>query len=101
VVQIGAAYWLHVPVGKLRSDRYIPLHPQLRQSQVPEFGIRSACSCWAGWGRLGAAGWPTTPAAPHSSQLTTHQPLQPEAGRAPPVHGLGAPEQRARPAMMG
>ena len=30
VVQIGAAYWLHVPVGKLRSDRYIPLHPQLK-----------------------------------------------------------------------
>lgn len=31
VVQIGAAYWLHVPVGKLRSDRYIPLHPQLKE----------------------------------------------------------------------
>jgi Phage integrase family len=30
VVHIGAAYWLHVPVGKLRSDRYIPLHPQLK-----------------------------------------------------------------------
>ena len=30
VVQIGSAYWLHVPVGKLRSDRYIPLHPQLK-----------------------------------------------------------------------
>jgi integrase len=29
-VQIGAAYWLHVPVGKLRTDRYIPLHPQLK-----------------------------------------------------------------------
>jgi integrase len=31
VVQIGSAYWLHVPLGKLRSDRYIPLHPQLKQ----------------------------------------------------------------------
>jgi len=31
IVQIGAAYWLHVPLGKLRSDRYIPLHPQLKQ----------------------------------------------------------------------
>jgi len=30
-VQIGAAYWLHVPLGKLRTDRYIPLHPQLKQ----------------------------------------------------------------------
>jgi len=30
VVQIGSAYWLHVPIGKLRNDRYIPLHPQLK-----------------------------------------------------------------------
>ncbi len=29
VAQIGAAPWLHVPVGKLRDDRYLPLHPQL------------------------------------------------------------------------
>ncbi len=29
VVQIGAAPWLHVPVGKLRQDRYLPLHPHL------------------------------------------------------------------------
>jgi site-specific recombinase XerD len=26
---IGAAHWLHVPVGKLREDRYLPLHPHL------------------------------------------------------------------------
>jgi site-specific recombinase XerD len=31
VVQIGAAPWLHVPVGKLREDRYLPLHPHLVQ----------------------------------------------------------------------
>jgi site-specific recombinase XerD len=31
VVQIGCAYWLHVPLGKLRTDRYIPLHPQLKE----------------------------------------------------------------------
>ena len=29
VVLIGAAHWLHVPVGKLRDDRYLPLHPHL------------------------------------------------------------------------
>jgi site-specific recombinase XerD len=29
VVHIGAGPWLHVPVGKLRDDRYLPLHPQL------------------------------------------------------------------------
>ena len=46
VVQIGSAYWLHVPVGKLHTDRYIPLHPQLKQllddwlARRPE-GLRS------------------------------------------------------------
>lgn len=30
VVRIGSAYWLHVPLGKLHTDRYIPLHPQLK-----------------------------------------------------------------------
>jgi integrase len=29
VVLIGAGHWLHVPVGKLGEDRYLPLHPQL------------------------------------------------------------------------
>jgi site-specific recombinase XerD len=29
VVLIGAGPWLHIPVGKLREDRYLPLHPQL------------------------------------------------------------------------
>jgi integrase len=27
VTQIGDAHWLRVPAGKLRNDRYIPLHP--------------------------------------------------------------------------
>jgi integrase len=29
VVKIGDAFWLRVPLGKLRNDRYVPLHPQL------------------------------------------------------------------------
>jgi len=29
VVLIGAAHWLHVPLGKLHEDRYLPLHPHL------------------------------------------------------------------------
>jgi integrase/recombinase XerD len=31
VVQIGSAYWLQIPIGKLHNDRYIPLHPQLKE----------------------------------------------------------------------
>jgi site-specific recombinase XerD len=30
VVQIGSAFWLRIPVGKLHNDRYLPLHPQLK-----------------------------------------------------------------------
>jgi site-specific recombinase XerD len=29
VVRIGQAHWLRIPLGKLRNDRYVPLHPQL------------------------------------------------------------------------
>jgi site-specific recombinase XerD len=29
VTEIGDAHWLRVPVGKLRNDRFIPLHPDL------------------------------------------------------------------------
>lgn len=30
VVQIGTHHWLRVPVGKLHTDRYIPLHPAVK-----------------------------------------------------------------------
>ncbi len=29
MVRIGAGHWLRIPLGKLRNDRYVPLHPQL------------------------------------------------------------------------
>ena len=31
VVRIGAGHWLRIPLGKLRNDRYVPLHPELIQ----------------------------------------------------------------------
>jgi integrase len=31
VVLIGDTHWLHVPVGKLHEDRYLPLHPRILQ----------------------------------------------------------------------
>jgi integrase len=30
VVQIGDTFWLRIPIGKLHNDRYIPLHPLLK-----------------------------------------------------------------------
>ncbi|MGX7671157.1 hypothetical protein [Plantactinospora sp. DSM 117369] len=35
VVLIGAAHWLHVPVGKLHEDRYLPLHPPTSSASSP------------------------------------------------------------------
>ena len=31
VVQIGAGHWPRIPLGKLRNDRYVPLHPELTE----------------------------------------------------------------------
>lgn len=30
IVQIGQGHWLRAPVGKLRTDRYVPLHPKVK-----------------------------------------------------------------------
>jgi len=55
VVQIGSAFWLRVPVGKLHNDRYIPLHPQLKElldawlGDRPD-GLRSEL-VFTDWGR--------------------------------------------------
>jgi integrase len=55
VVQIGSAYWLRVPLGKLHNDRYIPLHPDLKAliddwiEKRPE-GLRSDL-LFTDWGR--------------------------------------------------
>ncbi|MGH8996445.1 MAG: tyrosine-type recombinase/integrase [Acidimicrobiales bacterium] len=55
VVQIGSAYWLRVPLGKLHNDRYVPLHPDLktliddRVADRPE-GLRSDL-LFTDWGR--------------------------------------------------
>ena len=31
VVQIGSAFWLRTPIGKLHNDHYIPLHPNIKE----------------------------------------------------------------------
>ena len=62
VVQIGSSFWLRVPLGKLHSDRYIPLHPQLKALldewiyQRPA-GIRSDYLFIRNGRRIGEATW--------------------------------------------
>ena len=50
VVHIGAGPWLHVPAGKLREDRYLPLHPHLvaliDQYRTTSRGSRSTPCCF-------------------------------------------------------
>ena len=53
VVQIGSAYWLLIPVGKLHNDRYIPLRPQLKDMlddwislRFPTRGRRVGYAAW-------------------------------------------------------
>jgi len=43
ITQIGDAYWLRIPVGKLRTDRYIPLHPQLKDLLDNWINARPEC----------------------------------------------------------
>lgn len=31
IVQIGDSHWLRVPIGKTRKDRFVPLHPEVKQ----------------------------------------------------------------------
>jgi len=31
VVQIGESYWLRVPLGKTHKERFVPLHPEVKQ----------------------------------------------------------------------
>lgn len=31
IIKIGSVEWIRIPVGKLHNDRYIPLHPEVRQ----------------------------------------------------------------------
>jgi hypothetical protein len=47
IVQIGENYWLRVPLGKMHNDRYIPLHPEVKQlhwlldheGYLPDFAV--------------------------------------------------------------
>jgi hypothetical protein len=42
-VHTGAGPWLHVPAGKLREDRYLPLHPNL-VALIDEYRSRHAAA---------------------------------------------------------
>jgi len=58
VVQIGENYWLRVPLGKMHNDRYIPLHPEVKQlldewvAQSPQKQPYDFLFTWHGY-RLG------------------------------------------------
>ena len=64
VVRIGAGHWLRIPLGKLRNDRYVPLHPELVSCSPP--GPRptsSTSAATSGWSPTTAARWTGTSSA--------------------------------------
>ena len=68
VVQIGAGHWLRIPLGKLRNDRYVPLHPELVRRCSPP-GPRptwSTSAAASGWSPTTAARWTGTSSAASS-----------------------------------
>jgi integrase len=81
VVQIGANHWLRIPLGKLRTDRYVPLHPQLVDllADWTATNLEQSAST-TGWSPITAArstdtsspGSSTGSAAPPAFQACTH-----------------------------
>jgi integrase len=89
IVQIGSAYWLRVPLGKMRSDRYVPLHPQLKTlidewlAQRPTRSRSDLLFTEHGW-RVNAAestgpssGWPALPVSAMSTRTNYAIPWRP------------------------
>ena len=84
VTKIGDAHWLRVPVGKLRNDRFIPLHPdlvellaawtadQLRPHPRPA-ADSSPTGTHRSTGAPSTASSPPSPHAPASDHVHPHQ----------------------------
>jgi hypothetical protein len=76
VVRIGAGHWLRIPLGKLRNDRYLPLHPE-RPGPPPTSSTSAATSGWsptiaARWTGTSSPASCTGPAAPPGFPACTH-----------------------------
>ncbi len=108
VVQIGAGPWLHVPVGKLREDRYLPLHPHLvalidDYRRVVGWAIDSAQRADLAASALGMAIDSRSPAAggiihgDHGTQFTsgTFTERARKAGLLPSLGSIGDPYDNA------
>jgi integrase len=69
VVRTGAGHWLRIPLGKLRNDRYVPLHPELAELPAAWTAASPAPSAAAsGWsGRCAAWSTPSASRAPAGS----------------------------------
>ena len=108
VVQIGDGHWLRIPLGKLRNDRYVPLHPELvdapgrldRSQPRAHPPPPAACSptTAARWtGTSSAASSPASAAPPASRRPPP--PAAPHPGHPghQPRHAPGSHRRAARP----
>jgi hypothetical protein len=115
VVQIGAGPWLHVPVGKLRQDRYLPLHPSSSPSSTatgpPTSRPGTRCCCPAKtdarWTATLSPGSSTRPAPPPACRTSTptncatpwHPGHQPRHEPGSHRRAAGPPQPRHDPAL--
>ena len=104
VVQIGSAYWLHVPVGKLHNDRYIPLHPQLKDLLDDWLAAPARRACAAATCSSNADGRSPAPGRPRPGQGRPRPPASAKSPRTssgtpwPPRPSTGAcPSRRSPP----
>lgn len=102
VVQIGSAFWLHVPVGKLHTDRYIPLHPQLKElldgwlARRPR-GCVPSCSSSSRAARSRPPGWTRPSPRPPGPPASGGCHLTGSGTRWPPRRSTGACRWRRSP----
>ena len=77
VVLIGTHHWLRVPVGKLHTDRYIPLHPAVQtlldtgSPPVPTRCGPTCCSSTAAGASPAAVSSTRSPTAPNGQVWAT------------------------------
>ena len=109
VTLIGDAYWLRIPVGKLRNDRFIPLHPDLvvllaawtatnseyiraqKRLMADEHSPHRPAHGPSHRGHDGQEGWhrrgPSPPAPPHAGH-PSHQPRHAPRGHRRACSGI-------------
>ena len=106
VVQIGSAYWLHVPLGKMRTDRYIRCTRSSRScwtsgsQTAPRTSGSRGCSWTAATGSA-CGGWRRRSGRSRAQRGSGTPPRTSSATRSPPKRSTAACRLRRSPRCSG